>query len=1231
MEEGEVSFSSSGETANESVDLRLRLVPLPPATGSPNSPKLPRPLASSSGKVVSTGASGSIREKISTLSQHRLSQEQERDFSASPSSTSTPSPPLPDPEARARLQTRIRGLSQQLPNHPIFSPYAAEGSKTAEDVEQTKTKKKPTKSRSFRLTPSSIPLGLASKKRSASLKTIPTSTSSTSLSSAPSPLSSSSSLSTTSSASPSPSPNNVPFASMTTGSSGGTTITTTSRPSRTIQLSSPFASRPSQASSTADAFSPPPSFSSSSILLTIDVPSLDFAWTNNKLRFRSSCPVSSAKEVIESRLRENSAASNNNRLYNNHLGNASSMLDGLSMFYPQLGIWLEDDRTLGEYFLKNGDRIEMRQRPSSNFFVVHILVEASAIEEEVLCCRETTVRGVMHLLQHHDAATINEPADISNFGLVRNGTWLEDHVLVSGLGLAEQEILLFRKRYHQKPKKKPPPPPPGVPSPQQPTNNNHGDDSNPQEERPEETATETQNSPKPPPKRTQSMYLPRLSAFSPTVGPRALQPASSPHSRALAGSSSPSPSAMPVASASQAETEQQTEAEATDKESSPSTINRPSQGRLRKRRSSTGGTLRSVLRRATNSNSADASNNNNEANNNNMTSNSANNQKKESKEDTKKKKKSGNKREENKIRTQNKELCTSSSTSPSTSSTPSSSPGGSPRRIGAFKTLSMYLSDKEKPQLEQLQYAISSSASSSPPRSGASSPSFPASASPLESTSSSALVKVMCIEEDFSTLVKVSGTDTAGDLKRRLKKKMRNIDEYDLYIVRNDEMGGEEEPVSGELMEDVEAFQHHSIRSGNVLFLRPNSSRYQHQPKHQTHSSASPLISPTRDASASPTPEDSSTSSHPPLVSSSSPSTESPRGRARGGALPSMEDDGGDEGVGNSGYGKRRAGPSKKIYSSLSHFFKNRPDRGELVERNILSESPVVAESSPALRLPVITALVNYLDSPQALQSEGLFRISGTADTVHKIWSTFHGSDLSLPEGKVHDVAGAFKQYLRESPQPLIPFEFYERFLKAGAIEDHDDRCPVLKRLVEDLPRENRLMLVYLFSLLQKVTQYSEDNKMSSNNLSIVFGPTIMRNMSNTVDYSSTTRQSNVAFSLVEDFDNIFEKLLLEKEAEDSKYQETENAARPAANDVQKELLLDDGEREEYQQLLDGLLSQGKSVAERKDSLSRLVVCLNDAKFKDHLLQSKGTEGVFALCSSIAQHALLLLNNNSQT
>ncbi|XP_063334406.1 rho GTPase-activating protein 24 isoform X2 [Pelmatolapia mariae] len=133
----------------------------------------------------------------------------------------------------------------------------------------------------------------------------------------------------------------------------------------------------------------------------------------------------------------------------------------------------------------------------------------------------------------------------------------------------------------------------------------------------------------------------------------------------------------------------------------------------------------------------------------------------------------------------------------------------------------------------------------------------------------------------------------------------------------------------------------------------------------------------------------------------------------------------------------------------------------------------------------------------RGLQEEGLFRLPGQANLVKELQDAFDcGEKPSFDcNTDVHTVASLLKLYLRELPEPVIPFQKYDEFLSYAKLLGKDDEMGMkeLRRLVESLPPVNYNLLKYICRFLDEVQSYSGVNKMSVQNLATVFGPNILR------------------------------------------------------------------------------------------------------------------------------------------
>ncbi|KAL6065826.1 Rho-type GTPase activating protein Rga1, variant 3 [Balamuthia mandrillaris] len=174
----------------------------------------------------------------------------------------------------------------------------------------------------------------------------------------------------------------------------------------------------------------------------------------------------------------------------------------------------------------------------------------------------------------------------------------------------------------------------------------------------------------------------------------------------------------------------------------------------------------------------------------------------------------------------------------------------------------------------------------------------------------------------------------------------------------------------------------------------------------------------------------------------------------------------------------------------------------------------------PLSFLRVVLSLPALLDS---YKEEGFFRISGTHTRIVELKERFdRGETPDLNQEKdPHVVAGLFKLYFRSLPEPLLTFELYDMFLAAActpfsllsfllsfscyslfihlfsngqtAIPDKKVSLEKVKAVMEMLPPINYKCTKVLTRILVRVNNQSHLNKMTANNLAIVFAPSILK------------------------------------------------------------------------------------------------------------------------------------------
>uniref|UniRef100_A0AC35GUH2 Rho-GAP domain-containing protein n=1 Tax=Panagrolaimus sp. PS1159 TaxID=55785 RepID=A0AC35GUH2_9BILA len=124
------------------------------------------------------------------------------------------------------------------------------------------------------------------------------------------------------------------------------------------------------------------------------------------------------------------------------------------------------------------------------------------------------------------------------------------------------------------------------------------------------------------------------------------------------------------------------------------------------------------------------------------------------------------------------------------------------------------------------------------------------------------------------------------------------------------------------------------------------------------------------------------------------------------------------------------------------------------------------------------------------LNSEGIYRLTSNAEIVGKLYQEFltQRKIPVLSSVETENITGCIKKFLKELRDSLIPSTSCDEFVRA--IESNDDQK--IMNCVFELSASNRDTLAYFILHLQKVSQHSDTNKMSIENLATVLAPTII-------------------------------------------------------------------------------------------------------------------------------------------
>uniref|UniRef100_A0A673G689 Rho GTPase-activating protein 29 n=1 Tax=Sinocyclocheilus rhinocerous TaxID=307959 RepID=A0A673G689_9TELE len=196
-----------------------------------------------------------------------------------------------------------------------------------------------------------------------------------------------------------------------------------------------------------------------------------------------------------------------------------------------------------------------------------------------------------------------------------------------------------------------------------------------------------------------------------------------------------------------------------------------------------------------------------------------------------------------------------------------------------------------------------------------------------------------------------------------------------------------------------------------------------------------------------------------------------------------------------------------------------------------------VAKNSPDGIPFIIKKCTSEIES-RALNIKGIYRVNGAKSRVEKLCQAFeNGKDLvELSDLHPHDISNVLKLYLRQLPEPLILYRYYNDIIglakETQNMKETDStkkKSPgeqlclsiELKRvlfkirdLLRQLPAAHYKTLQFLITHLHRVSEQAEENKMTASNLGIIFGPTLIKprqleaevSLSSLVDYPHQAR-----------------------------------------------------------------------------------------------------------------------------
>ncbi|PRT55269.1 putative Rho-type GTPase-activating protein 2 [Wickerhamiella sorbophila] len=158
------------------------------------------------------------------------------------------------------------------------------------------------------------------------------------------------------------------------------------------------------------------------------------------------------------------------------------------------------------------------------------------------------------------------------------------------------------------------------------------------------------------------------------------------------------------------------------------------------------------------------------------------------------------------------------------------------------------------------------------------------------------------------------------------------------------------------------------------------------------------------------------------------------------------------------------------------------------------STMKVATRTYQGCELPaILVRCLEILNTNDALNEEGLFRITGAQSKLDKLEAAFEKKgdlDLKAACDDVHVVATLLKRYLRSLPDSFLPGAD-DTSLRNFVGLDGPARVAYAAQTVQRLPELHYNVLVSVIALLVRVTKHEHSNKMTSRNVSIVLSPSL--------------------------------------------------------------------------------------------------------------------------------------------
>uniref|UniRef100_A0A8C9ZWN0 Rho GTPase activating protein 9 n=1 Tax=Sander lucioperca TaxID=283035 RepID=A0A8C9ZWN0_SANLU len=228
----------------------------------------------------------------------------------------------------------------------------------------------------------------------------------------------------------------------------------------------------------------------------------------------------------------------------------------------------------------------------------------------------------------------------------------------------------------------------------------------------------------------------------------------------------------------------------------------------------------------------------------------------------------------------------------------------------------------------------------------------------------------------------------------------------------------------------------------------------------------------------------------------------------------------------------------KRVKTRLKKLILRRPPLQALQEKGLIKDQvfgcrlEMLCEREKST-VPRFVRLCTNAVEKRGLDTDGIYRVSGNLAVIQKLRFLVDHERAVTTDGRYMfpaELVQEEKLNLDESdwedvhlPEPLVPFGFFTDIVETVKMSDYMDKVDRLKCLVLNMPPPNHDTLQFMCRHLKRVLEHSGNNRMTTQNIGIVFGPTLMRPERDNGNMAVNMVYQNQAVELIlSEFDHIF-------------------------------------------------------------------------------------------------------------